>query len=421
MQENAKEDPGQSDKKLAELRAEDQRLEAEIAALEGDKPKAVPDNGGFRKTEEFIKLDVISAKELQQLDIPPAEFVIENFLPVGLGIFGGPPKSYKSYAGLDMSISVATGTAFLGFQTKKAGVLYLDLESTRRRPKNRIDQILQGVEAPENLYIATKSLMLGKGFEESIREEKKKHPDIKLIIVDVFKKIRPAARKNVDAYERDYEDYGAMKALADELDVSMLLIVHTTKMKHPDDPFNELSGSIGATGSADVSIVICKDKREDETAKLYITGRDLESQCYEIKFNKQKFRWEMQGTHKDMEQLRLELAYRSSPIVTTVKTLLNQNNGRWSGTVSELIKASQYFKSGCIHGDPRKVGSEINDFIGMFKNDGICFQRGKEKNTKRFVSFSYLDVSDVSVVDNVSDISVVSNEWEYCDMPGFKD
>lgn len=74
MQEDAKENSGQSDKKLAELRAEDQRLEAEIAALEGDSPKVVPDKGGFRKAEAFIKLDVISAKELQQLDIPPAEF-----------------------------------------------------------------------------------------------------------------------------------------------------------------------------------------------------------------------------------------------------------------------------------------------------------------------------------------------------------
>ena len=71
-------------------------------------------------------------------------------------------------------------------------------------------------------------------------------------------------------------------------------------MKHPDDPFNELSGSSGTMGSIDVAMVIKKESREDKTAKLYITGRDLKDQCYEIEFDKEAFRWNKLGTHREI-------------------------------------------------------------------------------------------------------------------------
>lgn len=392
-------------------------VDRELAELE----KVVPDQGGFRVTKPAELLDVISARDLQKLDIPPAEFIIRDFLPLGLALLGAPAKSYKSYMCLDMALCICRGFDFLGFRTKKCACLYMDLESTRRRPKSRMEQILKGELAPDDLYIVTKAPPLGKGFEERVREEKAGHPEIGLVIVDVFKKIRPSAKKYTDPYERDYEDYGLVKSLADELSIAILLVTHTTKMKHPEDPFNELSGSAGTMGSIDAAMVIKKENREDETAKLYITGRDLESQCYEMKFNKQTFRWEMQGTHKDMEQMRAECEYRNSPIVRTVKILLDQNDGHWKGTASDMIKASYCFRNGCIHDKPQQVGTEINRFISFFKKlDNIGFHREITKKTS-LLEFWYFDTTITTVPTVPTDTTFPASEWEYCGKMRFDD
>lgn len=361
--------------------------------------------------KEPEKFDTISARELQGLDIPPLEFVVDNFLPLGLAVLGAPPKSFKSYMCLDMCLCICEGFDFMGFKTKKAGCLYLDLESTRRRPKNRIEQILKGGIAPENLHIVTKAPPMNNGFAERIREEIEKHPDIKVVVIDVFKKIRPPKKANVDPYERDYEDYGAVKAIADELGLAILLVTHTTKMKHPDDPFNELTGSSGTMGSIDVAMVIKKESREDEAAKLYITGRDLEEQCYEIKFNKEEFRWNKLGTHKDMEMLRTEYEYRNSPIVGTIKKLVEQNGGTWEGTASEIVAASKYFKGMTICEDVRKVGQKINEYAQwLAKWDFIEFHpdRTNKQRGYQFVRndpFNVTNVTDVTDVTNVTDVT----------------
>lgn len=335
-------------------------------------------------------MEIITAKELQGLDIPPLEFVVENFLPLGLMLLGAPPKSFKSYMCLDMALCICQGFDFLGFKTHKHGVLYLDLESTKRRPKNRMEQILKGREAPENLYIATEAEILGKGFEEQLISAVNEHPDIKVVIVDVFKKIRPAATKNKDQYERDYEDYGMVKAIADKLGIVIVLVTHTTKMKHEDDPFNELTGSSGTLGSIDVAIVIKKEKRGDEVAKLYITGRDLEEQRYEMKFNKSEYRWNMQGKHRDMEQLRKELAYKTNPVIGTIKKLVEQNNGKWSGTVSDIIKASKYFEGCYISDESRQVGRTINEYAQLLHDiDCIDIYRSSNGGKNRLIKFVY--------------------------------
>jgi RecA-family ATPase len=356
--------------------------------------------------------DTISARELQTLDIAPLEFIVDNFLPLGLGVLGAPAKSFKSYMCLDMTLCICKGFDFLGIKTKKCSCLYLDLESTRRRPKNRVEQILKGKTAPDNLYIATQADLLGNGFEVQLRKEKEKHPDIKVVIVDVFKKIRPSATKNKDPYERDYEDYGKIKALADELDIAILLVTHTTKMKHPDDPFNELTGSAGVMGSIDVAMVIKKDKREDETAKLYITGRDLEEQCYEMKFNKSDYKWNMMGKSKDMDQLRKELEYKQSPIIGTIRKLVEQNQGKWKGTASEIISASQYFNGLHIYDTKQQVGQKINEFVQLLKDyDCIEFHRNSTSKTNEY-EFTYNNpfVSTVSTDSTLSTVSTDSTE-----------
>lgn len=334
--------------------------------------------------------DLISAKDLLQLEIPPAEFIVKGLIPIGLTVIGAPAKSFKSFMALQMSVAVTKGQEFMGFSVESCGVLYLDLESTRRRPKNRLQLILNEEEAPENLYIVTQIDNMDGSFEEDIEEILNEHPEIRLVIIDVFKKVRPPKRGNADQYERDYEDYGYMKQLADDLNIAIILITHTTKMKHPDDPFNELIGSAGVMGSIDAAIVLKKEKREDSTAKIYITGRDMEEQCYEAEFDKQLFKWKMLGDAETVQNQRRYQEYMDSNIIKTLLTVLKQNNYNWSGTVSDL-KTISYGLGTPIHQESRQIGVALNDYKDLLeKYEGITFSKDRDKS-KREYKFSIIE------------------------------
>lgn len=334
--------------------------------------------------------NTISGEELQNMEIPPIEFIVENILTPGLALLGAPPKTCKSFMCLQMCLAICRGKDFMGFHTEQHDCLYLDLESSFGRPKKRAKQILNGEPIPKNFFISTESEPMGKGFEESFRAELEKHPAIKVVVVDVFKKIRPGARRGVDPYDRDYEDYGAIKALADEYRLAIILVTHTTKMKHPDDPFNELIGSAGTLGSVDVAMVIKKESRDAETAKLYVSGKDVEDQCYEIRFDGKRHIWEKLGTSQEVEAQRLREEYENNNTIKTIRKLVQQGGGHWEGTASDIIDASRYFAGCQIHEDAAKVGKQLRKFTQQLHDlDAIIYSVGSSRaDGKRVLTFA---------------------------------
>lgn len=397
-----------------ELIAANELKQQEANPIRAVKDPSKRSNWNVQPPDKIPELEGITADKLQKLELPPLEFIVENMIPVGLIFLGAPAKSFKSYMCLDMCLCACQGFDFMGFKTHKHECLYLDLESTKRRPQTRINQILKGAEAPDGLHIVNEARPIGAGFSEQIRSYIEKHPKIKLVIVDVFKKIRPPKKNGADPYERDYEDYGAIKKIADDLDIAIILVTHTTKMKHPDDPFNELTGSAGTMGSIDVGMVIKKDTRDAEEATLYITGRDLEEQSYKIKFDKASYRWQNIGTTRTVESMRLEYEYRNSPVVQTIIKLVDQNGGRWKGTATDLIKASQFFKGCQIYDNSKKVGKEVFRFSQLLDRfDFIEFHYDRDEDARTYLftrnnPFEF-DESNVSHVIDVSNVSNVSN------------
>ena len=407
---------------LSEEAKEDIRREAEAAfEAQNDGTYGLRKNWNVqppakeRPQRKHIKL--ITSAELQKMEIPPTEFIIENILTPGLILLGAPPKTCKSYMCLQMCLAICQGEDFLGFHTKQHGCWYLDLESNLDRPKKRTEQILDSESTIQNLYITVESEPMGKGFEEDLRKTIEERPDIKVIVVDVFKKIRPGARRGVDPYDRDYEDYGAIKALADEYHLAIILVTHTTKMKHPDDPFNELIGSAGTLGSVDVAMVIKKESRDAETAKLYVSGKDVEDQCYEIRFDGKRHIWEKLGTSQEVEAQRLREEYEGSNVIRTVKKLVEQGNGHWEGSVSDIIEASKYFQGCQIYDNERQAGKEIRRFERQLKDiDAITYRANPSRKTgKRELTFESENpflMSPTSPLSSTSPMSPMSPRSE---------
>ena len=412
---------GKEGERITENKAEfDQgridRAVSEVITRRGDRnTRAVCDSGISRPVKEFKPIKAITAAELAEMDIPPIEWIVRGILPVGLLMIGAPSKYYKSYMALGICVSVCNGEKFLGFDSEKHGCLYLDLESTKRRPKNRLKQILKEKDFPSNLYVITGTDgvgRIGEGFEAQIEYQLQEHPDIKLIIVDVFQMIRQPAKRNQSGYDRDYEDFKILKEIADKHNIGLMLIHHTRKMKDPSDVFNELSGSVGVMGALDCAWVISKEDRYSDEGTLHITGRDMETAKLKIRFNKKSFQWEYIGTEEEIESQRLMEEYEQSPIVGTIRKLVKQGGGHWEGSASDIVDASKYL--GCqIYDDVRKVGSLINKYEGLLVfADGIaCVMKrtGKKGRVYHFDDTNISNVTNDTNIINDTNITNVSN------------
>ena len=83
---------------------------------------------GFKVRDDVQPLPVLQAAALAQ-EQPESRWLIESIWPAdAVGVIGGHPKSCKTFWGLELAVSVATGTACLGrFQVKRPGrvLIYL--------------------------------------------------------------------------------------------------------------------------------------------------------------------------------------------------------------------------------------------------------------------------------------------------------
>jgi hypothetical protein len=333
-----------------------------------------------------------SAAELVEMEIPPVEWLVDNFLPIGSACLAAPPKSYKSYLAIDLCLSICLGVSFLGRKTNKASCLYFDLESGKRRPRQRIKQILGNRKAPDNFYIITGEADPGKvgdGFEETLMDQLEQHPDIRLVVIDVLQKIRPPSKGKSTAYESDYQLFEPINKIALQKNVAVFCITHTRKGRDTSDPYNNISGSTGILGSVDAAFILDKTKRfgVDDTT-LYVTGREMPQQELAVCFNENLFRWEYMGSAEDRAAQRLVDEYHASPIVAAVRELVKKNGGSWEGSAQDLIDYSA-FTNRPIMITSSEVGKAVNQFMNLFEGiDSIECVPANTRKRKRIYKFT---------------------------------
>lgn len=88
---------------------------------------------------------IIKASELLATEMPLPPPVIHGVLSAGSTmVYGGASKTNKTYALMDMAISVASGHPWWEFRTEKGKVLYIDLEIQRAHFRSRLEDIKEG-------------------------------------------------------------------------------------------------------------------------------------------------------------------------------------------------------------------------------------------------------------------------------------
>jgi len=248
-----------------------------------------------RKNGNTIKL--VNAKELQNMEIKPITWTIENLLCEGLIVCAGRPKIGKSFLALNMSLAVANGGYALGFfQANKNSVLYLPYEDNYRRLQKRINDMLSEErinEAPSNLFIP-KDCDFPKLTKEGIEQLENilnSNSDIKMVVIDTLgRAIVRSNKRNTNPFQDEYDFGASLQKIALQRHISILLIHHTTKMKY-EDGYDSILGTTGLTASPDSLMLLSKDSNKDFV--LSITGRDIEEKEYSVKF--QNCLWTVEG------------------------------------------------------------------------------------------------------------------------------
>lgn len=309
------------------------------------KTKVTTENGVIKPLDEPVKLAFISGAELAKTEIKPPVFVVEDLVPQGLVLLVAPSKAGKSWLALDMSISIASGTTFLGRKTNSGAVLYLAYEDSLFRLKDRQSKILNGRTAPDNLYLTTADTAadLDHGLIQQLQDFIEEKPDTKMIVIDVFQRARSLSNSR-NAYAKDYLDTAKLKSFADANNLVVLLIHHTSKRTDDNDPFASVNGTTGIMGCSDAIFMLTRANKETGLATLNVTGRDIPENDYKLKFDKNTFRWKMEGSAEEIKERTATEIYERNPIIKTIRQLLkNSQDNTWTGTATDILSASTYY------------------------------------------------------------------------------
>ncbi len=322
------------------------------------------------------KLKTINGNQLLDMDINPPEFIVSEIMPIGLHILAGSPKIGKSWLVLWLCDQIAKGEKVWEYDTQKSGVLYLALEDTYNRLHHRLTSITE--ESSDYINLAIESYSLEQGLLSQLKEYMYDNNNIKLIVIDTFQQIRNADdRAN---YANDYYELTALKKLADEHHIAILLVHHLRKMTD-SDPVNMISGSTGVSGAVDNIYILAKEKRINNKAVLTITGRDIPDKAFNLEFDRECNIWRFVG-HVNNE------TDNTKQLLNSIEQLVEER-GEFIGSASELVEQLDG-----IECPKNRITSILNMNVITLRNSYNILYSYKRTNSKRIISLKHVDNSD---------------------------
>jgi len=294
---------------------------------------------------------IFTAKDLDDENITPPAWIVPDMLAPGITLLAAPPKTGKTRLASAIALNLVMGEKVLGLiEAEKCEVLFLCLEDSNWRIKERLSSMMDGRKLPNDLFLTTSWPAMDKGGKDELCEFLEGHRRVRLVIIDLLEKVRkPSSSKNV--YQSDYEAIGAIKEVADRFSVAILVIHHTNKLQDSPDVFCKVSGSTGLTGACDTVMVLERMKRSDADAKLQIAGRDVEAVELTLKFDRVKGSWTLMGEaeqyclasqRRDIVELlkKEKKPLRSGDIAKT----LGRNHNTVRGLLQRMVKDGIIYK-----------------------------------------------------------------------------
>ena len=335
---------------------------------------------------------------LNERYLPALSYVVEGMITAGITILASPPKFGKSWMCMDLALSVASGTDFLGMKTNAHGVIYLALEDGDLRLQDRQRKVANGREIPKNLYLVKQAPILKDGLLQQISAAIDSCEDeIGMIIIDTLQKIRGVAGKTEGVYGYDYRELGQLHQFALDKNLAVVLVHHLNKGGDDTDFVSRLNGSTGVSGAADTIITLTRSKRKDDMTKMSITGRDVTERALMIQMDWPNYRWICLGDERDVEKEADEYAFWNDPLTKTIIHFLDEaqdtlddpdvNQVEWRCSSSQLLKSVEQMYGPQKDLNATAIGIKVKKLQPMLESlAGVTYeyQRGSSRREHVF-------------------------------------
>ena len=145
---------------------------------------------------------------------------------------------------VDLCYCVENGIKFLNHDVVKGNALYLSLEDSKRRLKDRIIKLGHGFR-PEAPNCDVEAPYLGFGLEEDLQKWIDEADSPRLIVIDTLARVKPRTKRSSGtAYDLDNELLRNIQKLAISNGVCIVLISHLSKSE-TEYSFDRITGSAG--------------------------------------------------------------------------------------------------------------------------------------------------------------------------------
>ena len=134
------------------------------------------------------KLVTVDAETLLATPMSKTMFIVDGLIPQGVNVLSGAAKIGKSWLMLWLGLQVSQGLPVWGIPTMHCDVLYLCLEDTQRRIKDRLFDLTN--DPPKSFHLSVTCGLIGNGLEEEIINFLEDFPKTKLVIIDTLQKVR---------------------------------------------------------------------------------------------------------------------------------------------------------------------------------------------------------------------------------------
>jgi hypothetical protein len=215
-------------------------------------------------------------------------------LPEGLVLFAGRQKTGKTWLVLDLGHAVGSGATFIGRPCNGGNVLLILLEDNPRRVQNRLRKMQ--IPGSPGVQVFNAWPRGANGIKAIIDWIEQAH-DPRLVCIDTLKRfIGTASHVKGDAYERAVELHAPLQQAALAARIPIIATTHERKDTRGDDWMDRITGSLGLASVADTVVLLTRE-RDQPSALLRITGRDVEDIELSLVFDRKSCRWTTLDRH----------------------------------------------------------------------------------------------------------------------------
>lgn len=324
------------------------------------------------------KQDSVNANDLVNMKLSYKPNVVDNMFVIGMNLFGAAQKNGKTFFCLQLANCVASGTPFLGNKVDQGFVYYIALEDVKHNIQKRL--INFEIEISSNLEINF-GQAYDKNFdiERIIIDQKEKHPDLKLIIIDTYAKIQETKNtKNSDKYKEEYKEGTHYHEIAVKYNIAILLVTHIKKLIDRNCPFDSFYGTRGLAAAADATLVMLRPSFSSMVKELYITGKEIPDDCIQILQN-ERMLYEL--SDEDVEENQAD-----KDLIAILHYVVRKKT--YTGTMSQLCSSVG------VEIRPNKMSAMLKKFTSILDEYFVKFEQLPKTAKERPIRLTYYGEED---------------------------